>query len=280
MKMVMNNLRENEHALYVRTGLEESVCQPKVSAVIITYNEEKNIARTLAKLAWCDEIVVVDSGSTDATTAICREHGCIVHTRTFDGYGSQKRFAVEKASHEWILNIDADEVLSDRLIAEIQEALTTRPEYDGFAIPLNMVFLNKEFRHGKESGRHYLRLYNKLKGGFTEDAVHESIQVQGPILKLRNIGMHYSYSSLYQYMEKCNRYSSYSAGIAFSKGKNKSMLAVLFALPFNFFKYYLLERNFLNGTKGFYWSVLSSYCHFLKYVKLKELNKEALQNRS
>jgi hypothetical protein len=163
-------------------------------------------------------------------------------------------------------------------VEEMKEALINYSDYSGFEIPLNLVFLDKEFRYGKESGRHYLRLYNKQKGSFTEDKVHESIRVQGPVLKLRNIGMHYSYSSLHQCMEKCNRYSSYSAEMAFSKGKNKSMLAVLLALPFNFFKYYLLERNFLNGTKGFYWSALSSYYHFVKYIKLKELNRVSLKN--
>lgn len=243
----------------------------KVSAVIITYNEEHNIRRTLSQLWWCDEIVIVDSYSTDATVNICEDHGCIVHQRIFDGYGTQKRFAVTKASNDWILCIDADEVLSEDLVQEIATALQPGTPYGGFAFRMNLVFLEKEFRYGKESGRHYIRLFNKQQGGFTNDKVHESIRVEGPVKKLRHTIRHYSYTSLHQCMEKCNRYSTYSAEMAFSKGKNKSVWVVLLGLPFNFIKYYFLERNFMNGLKGFYWSVFSTYYHFAKHVKLKEL---------
>lgn len=277
MEVTIEPIPAYKSTLYLRTRLKDNDCLPKVSAVIITYNEEKNITRTLSKLGWCDEIIVVDSGSTDATVAICEELGCIVHTRQFDGYGSQKRFAVSKASNDWVLSIDADEVLTNELIQEIREALkNNNNKYAGFAIRMNLVFLDKEFKYGKESGRFYLRLFNKQRGGFTEDKVHEGIQVAGPVLKLHSTICHYSYTSLHQYIEKCNRYSNYSAEMAFSKGKNKSMFAVLFGLPFNFFKYYLLERNFLNGVKGFYWSALSSYAHFVKYVKLREFHRTSL----
>lgn len=250
----------------------------KVSAVIITYNEEKNIGRTLAQLYWCDEIIIVDSHSNDNTVAIAREYGCIVYSKTFEGYGEQKRYAVDKANNDWVLCIDADEVLSDELVEEIQLALLESDAHTGYSFRMNMVFLNKEFRYGKESVRYFLRLFNKQKGGLSEDKVHESIRVNGPVKKLQHTLRHYSYTSLHQCLEKINKYSSLSADMAFTKGKNKSMLAIVFGLPFNFFKYYLLELNFLNGRKGFYWSVFSSYYHFAKYVKLNELNKEAVKN--
>ncbi|MEO6733454.1 MAG: glycosyltransferase family 2 protein [Ferruginibacter sp.] len=246
---------------------------PPVSAVIITYNEEHNIRRSLSQLAWCAEIVVVDSFSTDNTIAICKEFGCRIFSKKFDGYGAQKRFAVSKSSHDWVLCIDADEVLSDALVTEIKKSLTDNEGFAGFSFKMNLVFLNKEFLHGKESGRYFLRLFNKQKGGFSEDKVHESIFVSGAVKKLDQTIRHYSYQTLHQCMEKINRYSTYSAEIAFSKGKNKSLLAVLFGLPFNFFKYYLLELNCFNGYKGFCWSVFSSYYHFAKYVKLKELHE-------
>lgn len=245
----------------------------KVSAVIITYNEERNIRRTLSQLYWCDEIIVVDSHSTDKTAGICKAFGCRVFTRTFDGYGAQKRFAVAQAVNDWVLCIDADEVLTDKVAHEICANLTGCSEYSAFAIRMNMVFLNKEFVYGKESGRYFLRLFNKQHGGFTEDKVHESIQVKGPVKRLKHTIRHYSYTNLHQCLEKCNRYSTYSAEMAFKKGKNKSVFAVVFGLPFNFFKYYFLERNFMNGLHGFYWSVFSTYYHFAKYVKLKEHHK-------
>jgi glycosyltransferase involved in cell wall biosynthesis len=245
----------------------------KVSAVIITLNEERIIQKTLSKLYWCDEIVIVDSGSTDNTIAICEQFGCTIYSRRFDGYGPQKQFAVSMAKNDWILCIDADEVLTDNLIKEILSSLRNDAEYAGFSFPMNMVFLNKEFTFGKESGRYFLRLFNRNKGGFNNDKVHEGIQLNGPIKKMNHIIQHYSYSSISQYLEKLNRYSTYSAEMAFKKGKNKSLLAVLLAIPYNFFKYYLLERNFMNGSKGFYWSVFSAWYHFAKYLKIKELNQ-------
>jgi glycosyltransferase involved in cell wall biosynthesis len=245
----------------------------KVSAVIITYNEEENVRRTLSQLYWCDEIVIVDSFSTDKTAGICKAMGARVFTRVFDGYGTQKRYAVSQALNDWVLCIDADEVLTDKLIEEICKNLNGTAEYSGFSIRMNMVFLDSEFVFGKESGRAFLRLFNKQHGGFTEDKVHESIQVNGPVKKLQHTIRHYSYTSLNQCLEKCNRYSTYSAEMAFKKGKNKSVFAVVFGIPFNFFKYYILERNFMNGLHGFYWSVFSTYYHFAKYVKLIELHK-------
>jgi len=228
-------------------------------------------------LYWCDEVVIVDSNSTDGTVAICEEFGCTIYSKKFEGYGEQKRFAVSKASNDWVLCIDADEVLTDRLIWEITEELSSGTSFSGFSVRMNLVFLDKEFVHGKESGRYFLRLFNKLHGGFTEDKVHESIKVEGQIKKLHHTIRHYSYTSLHQCLDKCNRYSTYSAEMAFSKGKNKSIFAVLFGLPFNFFKYYFMERNFMNGLKGFYWSVFSTYYHFAKYVKLRELNATVQQ---
>ena len=249
----------------------------KVSAVIITLNEERIIQKTLSRLYWCDEIIIVDSFSTDNTIAICEQFGCKIFSRQFDGYGSQKQFAVSMAKNDWILSLDADEVLTGQLIQEILTATEKETPYAGFSFPMNLVFLNKEFTYGRESGRYFLRLFNRQKGGFTSDKVHEGIRLNGPIKKMRHLVQHYSYSSINQYLEKLNRYSSYSAEIAFKKGKKKSMAALLFAIPYNFFKYYILERNFMNGAKGLYWSVLSAYAHFAKYLKITELQQKTQQ---
>lgn len=248
---------------------------PKVSAVIITLNEERIIAKTLRQLYWCDEIIVVDSYSTDNTVSICRQFGCKVLSRIFDGYGPQKQFAVSQAKHDWILCIDADEVLTDELIEEIVCSDWNNTPYAGFSFPMNMFFLDKEFAHGHESGRHFIRLFNRTLGGFTGNKVHEGIKLNGPVKKMNGMVTHYSYYNLNQYLEKLNRYSTLSAEMAFKKGRNKPLAVALLALPFNFLKYYLLERNFLNGSKGLFWSILSAFYHFVKHIKLKELQQKA-----
>lgn len=243
-----------------------------VSAVIITHNESKNIRRTLSRLYWCDEIIVLDSYSTDDTATICRQLGCQVYFRVFDGYGSQKQQAVALAKHDWILCIDADEVLTEKLVGEIIHEMETGPRYDGYRLPMNLVFMGKEFRYGKESQRYFMRLFNRKAGNFNGDALHEKIQIVGNIGKMENHILHYSYRSLQQWLDKCNRYTTMGAEGAVKKGKKKSFFAIVFSLPFHFARYFFMERNILNGPRGFYWSVLCTLAHFIKYVKTRELH--------
>lgn len=242
----------------------------RVSAVIITFNESKNIRRTLSRLYWCDEIIIVDSYSTDDTVDICKEFGCKIFFNAFEGYGAQKRYAVSRASNDWVLCIDADEVLSEALAREIQKTLLKNPLCSGFLMPMNLVFLGREFRYGKESQRYFLRLFNKKAGGFNEALVHERLELSGKTERLRERILHYSYSDIRQWQEKCDRYSSLSAKEAVKKGKTRSIPAVLIALPYYFFRTYFMERNFLNGLEGFYWSAFSAHYHFIKYVKIRE----------
>ena len=244
----------------------------KVSAVIITWNESRNIRRTLSKLYWCDEIVIVDSHSTDDTVAICEEFGCRIFLKTFEGYVSQKKYAVSKASNDWILCIDADEVLSDALIDEIREKLESNHSFVAYRFPMNLVFLDKEFRYGKESGRYFLRLFNRLAGNFNEGLVHEKIEMKGEIGMMDNKILHYSYENIDQWHEKCGAYTSLGARTTVSKGSTRSVFAVVSAIPFYFIRYYFVNLNFLNGLQGFYWSAFSSYSHFMKYVKIRELH--------
>jgi glycosyltransferase involved in cell wall biosynthesis len=242
----------------------------KVSTVIITYNEEHNLRKLLPMLFWCDEIIIVDSGSTDQTLALCKFYNCKIFYRKFEGYGVQKKYALSLAKNDWILSLDADEVLSKELIAEIREEMN-KPSADGYYIPMVFVFLGTEFRYGKESLRYILRLFNRTRGNFSDDIVHEQIMVDGNCKKLSGNIYHYSYRDLAQYFEKFNRYSTLGAEVAYTRGKKRSLAAVLFALPLNFLKYYFIEMNFMNGWSGFYWAILSSFYHFAKYIKLREI---------
>lgn len=242
----------------------------RISAVIITRNEERNIRRTLSRLFWCDEIIIVDSFSTDNTVAICREFGCKVYFKKFEGYGAQKRHAVALASNDWVLCLDADEVLSPGLISEIEQTFQSQPDCAGYALPMNLVFLGREFRHGRDHGRYFLRLFRKSLGNFNKAPVHERIELSGPVGKFKHPISHYSYDSLSHWLTKMDRYSTMGAQEALRRGKKKSGLQLIIALPYYFLRYYFLERNFLNGLEGFYWSVFNSYYHFTKYAKIKE----------
>jgi glycosyltransferase involved in cell wall biosynthesis len=250
---------------------------PKVSAVIITYNEEAIIEETLSRLWWCDEVVVIDSGSTDQTVTLCREYGCAVYTRLFSGFGEQKKYGVSKAKNDWILCIDADELLTDALIDEIRTELS-KPllEYAAFNVPRNLVFMNKVFKHGKESGSCVVRLFNKQKGNWDGAVVHEQVLVNGQTKRLKNKLLHYSYNNYSQFINKLNLYSSLGAKKLQERNTHKSKFVAALGIPFNFFKYYIIDRNFLNGYRGFAWSSLNSFYHFVKYLKLQELKDKAL----
>ena len=246
---------------------------PKVSAVIITFNEEMIISETLSRLWWCDEIVIIDSGSIDKTVELCRSFGCSVFHHPIDGFGKQKIYGVSKAKNDWILCIDADELLSESLIEEIQKELNkNEKDFAAFEIPLNLVFMNKVFRYGKENYSLKIRLFNRYRGNWDGAMVHETVIVTGAVKQLKNKIFHYSYTSYSQFLKKIDLYSGLSAKKLLARKTQKSRFIIVMGLPFNFLKYYIIDRNFLNGYQGLAWAVLNSLYHFIKYLKLEELN--------
>lgn len=237
-----------------------------ISICIIAFNEEKIIAKCLEKVTWADEIIVVDSGSTDATISICESFGAKVIYHKFENFGLQKQFALSQTKNDWVLSLDADEVLSDALISEIKN-LNLSSSCNGYLIPRTHVFLNKVFKHGSESNKHILRFFNKKYGKFTTNKVHENLIIEGNTSKLKNDFLHYSYFSVTQYIAKLNKYTSLYAE---EKNKKFPILLILIKTKFEFFKKYILDRNFLNGKAGLYWSFFSAYYMFTKMVKSNE----------
>jgi len=245
----------------------------KISCVIITYNEEENIRRALNSVKWCDEIVVVDSGSTDNTIEICEEFNCRIYNKEFNGYGEQKRYAVSLAANDWILSIDADEVVSDELCDEIKNIFNDDEiKINGFFFPRSLIFLEKHFKYGRESKEYYLRLFDKNCGNFSSDKVHEKVKLQGDTQKLNGTLHHYSYTNIEQYFNKFNSYTSNAAQVLFDEGnKGRSVAAIVLGFPVYFIKNYFIYRNFLNGMQGFLWALFSSLYPVIKYFKLWSL---------
>ena len=244
----------------------------QISTFIIAKNEAENLKLSLPKLAWCKDIVLIDDCSTDETIVVAQSFNALVHERKFDGFGAQKQFAVTKTKNIWVLNIDADEVLSNELINEIN-ALKIDDNIVGYEIPIRHVFLGKIFKYGKESKFYHLRLFNKEKGNFNSAKVHEKVMVNGNIKKLDNVILHYSYKDLNHYFDKFNRYTSIGAQKLKEKGKSRNLAFTLLSFPIYFVKHYLIYRNFMNGKAGFIWSYLNAWYHVVKYLKLRELNK-------
>jgi glycosyltransferase involved in cell wall biosynthesis len=242
-----------------------------VSAVMITYNEAINLPRTISQLSWCDEIIVVDSYSTDGTERIARDMHCKLIQRVFESYSEQKSFAIAQAKNDWVLCLDADEYLTSELVAEIKQEIKQPENIQAFAFPSNLVFRKQRFRFGRESRRLVVKLFNRKTCYMSNDRVHEKIIVKGRIENLEGRLLHYSYRDITQFFVKFERYTEWGAEKYFLKGKRKSVALILISLPYYFLRYYLADRNFLNGMNGFYWSALMSFYHFVKYVKSEDL---------
>ncbi|SNB18871.1 glycosyltransferase family 2 protein [Flavobacterium psychrophilum] len=242
----------------------------KISVFIIAYNEEKIIEKCLKKLSWANEIIVVDSGSTDKTIRICEKLGAKVIYNKFENFGKQKQFALNQTTNNWVLSLDADEVLSDELISEIKNIDFS---CNGYLIPRTHVFLHKIFKSGSENKKPILRFFNKKQGKFIENKVHEIITVDGEIGVLKNEMLHYTVFDVSTAIQKQIKYSLLSGEFLFEKGKKASLAKVIIKFPFDFIRFYFLHRNFLNGYQGFIWSMLSAFGSFIKYAKLYDLHQ-------
>lgn len=242
------------------------------SVVIITKNEARDLPRCLDSVSGSDDVVVVDSGSTDATEAVsrARAHVRFLH-RDFDGYGPQKRWAVAQARHDWVLSVDADEALTGELEAEISRlAADDFGGAAGYEIPRSLVFMGRRFRHGRESAHHVLRLFDRRRGTFDAAPVHERVVVEGPVRRLEGRLLHYSYRDLDEYFEKFNAYTRLAAAKMRADGRVPGGAAVVIKLKFTFLQSYFLHGNWRNGFAGFVWAWLGATYHAVKYLKAGE----------
>jgi glycosyltransferase involved in cell wall biosynthesis len=245
----------------------------KLSVTIITCNEEKNIGDCLASLDFADEIVIVDSGSTDRTEEICRAHPKVrFFYQDWQGYGCQKNRAAELASHDWILNLDADERISPDLRLSIEQADTSA--YSAARMARENYFGNRWIRHCGWYPDYTTRLYDRKVCRFSERSVHETLESQGHIETLEGNLRHFTYSGVSDYLQRMDRYSTLAAEELLKKGVAPTFLDLLFRPFATFIKMYLLRRGFLDGYAGLLLSLLYSQYTFCKYAKLKELSAQ------
>lgn len=244
-----------------------------LSVVIITLNAERTLLQTLTSVIdWAGEVVVVDSGSTDATLTIARIMGCQIYHRTFDGYGPQKQFAVEQALNDWVLLLDADEVVDEALQQEIWRAMVTPPAEDqAFSVSRRLVFMGRAMRHVGESHKPLVRLFNRKGAKVSSALVHEQVEVSGDLVPLSGLLWHYSYGSLHEYLEKLNRYTTIGAGEMIKAGRYQTRWLLPFRFVWTFLSIYVFKGGFLDGFAGFTWALFSAIYPVAKYTKLHEL---------
>jgi glycosyltransferase involved in cell wall biosynthesis len=242
----------------------------QISVVVITYNEEANLARCLASVQpFAAEIVVVDSGSTDATREIAERHGARVVVQPWLGYGPQKQFALEQARMPWVFSIDADEEVSPALAREIA-ALDFAAA--GYTVPRLVWYMNRWIRHGGWHPDPVLRLFRREGARFTPDPVHESVHIDGRTRALRAPLYHYSYRDLAHHVAKMNVFSTLSADRMAARGRRSGWLQIAFRPSWEFFRVYVLRLGLLDGFAGFVIAVMHAQYTFLRLSKLEERN--------
>ncbi|BCS99325.1 glycosyl transferase [Desulfoluna limicola] len=241
-----------------------------VSAVIITKNEEHNLGRCLASLGWVDEIVVVDSGSTDATMTIARSYGAKVLETPWLGFGKTKQLAVDSASNDWVLSIDADEEITETLRRGIESKLVN-PGKQGYRIARRSYYLDRPIRFSGWRSDAPLRLFNRKHGRFNEKIVHESVEMASKPGLIKVHMLHYTFPSISTHLAKIDSYSALGARQLLEKGKKVNLALACLRGVVKFNKMYFLKLGFLDGKEGFVLAVISSFGVTLKYLRLWEL---------
>jgi glycosyltransferase involved in cell wall biosynthesis len=245
----------------------------RLSAVVITHNEERDVARTLDALAFADEIVVVDSHSTDRTVEVCQARGARVVTHGFRGFGPQKRFAVSLATHDWVLCVDADEVVTPELARSIRDLLSAEaePPCAAYRVAFRTVFMGRELVHGARET--HVRLFDRRRAGWDDAPVHESVIVRGETGLLPGHVLHRTARDVAEAINKLNAYTTRAADER--RGRPvRGTAALLVSGAYHFFRHFVLRRQFLNGVPGFAWSMLFAVGSVVKHVKAHELEPD------
>lgn len=252
----------------------------KVSAIIITKNAEPTLRRCLESVRWADEIVVVDSGSTDRTLEICRELGATLHqTPDWPGHGPQKNRALERATGDWIVALDSDEWLTPELRAEVGRAMTDPRGKVAFAIPRRSSYCGRFMRHSGWWPDYVVRLFRRDSARFSEDHTHDRLIVNGATGKLRAPIMHEAITDLDQMLVKMNMYSSSAAQMKLREGRKATLFTALFHGSWAFFRTYFLRLGFLDGREGFMLAVANAEGSYYRYLKLMLLSEKPVKSK-
>lgn len=242
----------------------------KLSVILIVKNEADHIRRCLESIAWADEIIILDSGSTDDTRAIASEFTSHIYETDWPGFGPQKNRALAKAQYPWVLSLDADEELTSSLQQEIQDILTNPAALNGYAIRRQSLFCGRWIRHGDWRSDWVIRLWRRGCGQFEDRLVHEKLILSGNVGRLQHIMKHYTYPNLEAALTKMNRYSTIWASEAFAKERRGSVIQGLLRALWCFIRGYGLRAGFLDGWQGLVLGVTNAVGTFYKYAKLKE----------
>jgi glycosyltransferase involved in cell wall biosynthesis len=244
----------------------------KISATIITFNEERNISRVIESLRCCDEIFVLDSGSNDRTVEIATKLGARVVEASWHGYAAQKNIAAELAANDWIFSIDADESLSEALEAEIWQIKKAGPEFDGYTVPRLAQYLGRWILHSGWHPDRKVRLFNRHRAEWVGEFVHESVKVSGSVGHLKSNLLHFTCDSLSEHVRTMDSYTTLAAQEIAAREKIVPISKLLLDPPWTFFQTYVLKLGFLDGVEGLTIAYMAAFYNYVKYAKARHMS--------
>ena len=247
----------------------------KLSVIIITQNEAANIYACLESVAWADEIIVVDSNSTDTTPEICKGLGARVYVHDWPGFGPQKNRALDYATHDWVFSIDADERVTPELRAAIETVLRDEPNTcAAYRISRLSSYCGRFMRHSGWRPDHIVRLFKRDAARFSDDLVHEQLRVEGQIGQLDGELLHFAFADAEEVLQKVNHYSSAGATMMQRRGRQATLTGAVLRGLWSFIRTYFLRAGFLDGREGFMLAVSNAEGTYYRYLKLMLLNKK------
>jgi glycosyltransferase involved in cell wall biosynthesis len=244
--------------------------RPSLTVVIAARNEAINIGEAVSSARFADQVLVLDSGSTDGTIEIARAAGAEVIETDWPGYGPQQNRGIDQARGDWIFSLDADERITGELAAEIS-AVIGRAGHDGYDVPRRSLFVSRFMRHSGWWPDRTRRLVRRGKGRFTDHVIHANLRIDGPVGHLSQPMIHYSYRDLDSVIEKMNRYSAGSAIDLHRRGRRGSLLSAIAHGLWAFFRTYFIKLGFMDGAEGFMVAVVNAETSYYKHLKLREL---------
>jgi glycosyltransferase involved in cell wall biosynthesis len=248
----------------------------RVSAIIVCFNEEENIRACLESVAWCDEIVVVDSHSTDRTLEIARQFTDRVFVRNWPGYREQKQFALDQARHEWVLNLDADERVSPELRGEIQRGLAAAaPDLEGFWIPRLVYYLGRWWHRGGWYPDYRLRLFRRDKAWWGGTNPHEKVLVAGKTRRLSGNLLHFTYADVSRHLKTVNHLTDISAVETAKRSQSVGVSELVVRPAWRFLRSLFVDRGVLEGWPGVFVAGTAAFYVFLKYAKAREIGGQS-----
>jgi glycosyltransferase involved in cell wall biosynthesis len=253
---------------------------PRVTVTIITKNEAAHIGAAIDSASWADEIIVVDSGSTDDTMALAAAKGVRVESRSWTGWVDQKNFAASLAANDWIFSLDADERITPALAHEVKGLLSGDPPCAAYKVPRVTFHLGRWIRTTDFYPDFQTRLYDRRAARWDGQYVHESVKARGPVSRLSQELQHYSYTDLRDHLDRINAYSSLAARQMYERGRRARAFDLFAQAPAAFLRNYLLRRGILDGSAGLVLSMVNAYSVFLKFAKLWELQRNVMERTS